>query len=186
MEPNALRSQSQFSANPCIVVARATLMPIAPTLRAGRSLVARYPHPGPPLDPAGPKAEVGTHRDQRLLKAPNEIHHVQWLGQADDGVSDQLPGTVPGDLAAAVGFDDRCAGSGRIRTFVGQGASARGVHRGMLQQQQRVGATGHARVGQLPLQLPGRLVVEVPSRRTCTGELPDRIDSAMRTTLPSG
>src|SRR5882757_2326304 len=33
---NAPRSQSQFSAKPCSVVARATRMPIAPTLRAGR------------------------------------------------------------------------------------------------------------------------------------------------------
>ena len=103
---NAARSQSQLSANPCSVVARATRMPMAAILRAGRSAVGRHPHPGAALDPAGLQAQARAHLDQRFLKAPNEIHHIERLGQADDRIADQLAGAVPGDLAAAVGVDD--------------------------------------------------------------------------------
>jgi hypothetical protein len=54
--------------------------------------------------------------NQRLLKSPNEIHHVQRFGQPDDRIPDQLAGAVPGDLAAAVGVDD----SGAVdRTLLG-------------------------------------------------------------------
>ena len=54
---NAPRSQSQLSANPCSVVARATRTPMAATLRAGRPR-RRHPHPGPAFDPAGVQAQL--------------------------------------------------------------------------------------------------------------------------------
>ena len=112
---NAARSQSQFSAKPCSVVARATRMPIAAILRAGRPPPAGHPHPGAAVDPAGLAGPAPAHTaDQRFLKAPNEIHHIQRLGQPDDRIADQLAGAVPGDLAAAVGVDDgRAVDTGR-------------------------------------------------------------------------
>ncbi len=156
---NARRSQSQFSAKPCSVVARDTRTPIAPTLRAGPRLVRWHPHPDRPVDPAGLQPELGAHVDQRLLKAPNEIHHIERLGQPDDRIADQLAGAVPGDLAAAVGVDD---GGAVDRALLGQRAAARGVDRRVLEQQQRVGSARHPRVGQLALQLPRR-----PGSRRC-------------------
>jgi len=125
---------------------------------AGRAtLVGRDPHPGPPLDPAGRQAHVGAHRDQRLFESPHEIDHVQRFGQPDDRIADQLTGAVPGDLAAAVGVDDRGAVLG---TLLGQGAPPGGVGGGMLEQQQRIGAAGRPGVGEFALQLPGGPVVD--------------------------
>src|SRR4029079_7960123 len=64
---------------------------------------ARHPDPGAALDSSGIQAQTRTHLDHRFLKAPNEIHHIKWLGEADDRIPDQLAWPVPGDLAAAVG-----------------------------------------------------------------------------------
>ena len=155
---NAARSQSQFSANPCSVVARDTRTPMAATLRAGPRRPAGTHTPERPVDPARVQTQLGAHLDQRFLKAPNEIHHIQRFGQPDDRIADQLPRAVPGDLAAAVGVDDRrCRPTG---PFAAAGAAARGVDRRVLEQQQRVGAAGDAGVGQLALQLPGAAVVD--------------------------
>ena len=65
-------------------------------LRAVRA--RRQPHPRAARHPPGFKAQAGAHADQRFLKAPNVIHHVQRFGQADHRVADQLSGAVPGDL----------------------------------------------------------------------------------------
>ena len=43
IRPNHDRSQSQFSAKPCMVVPRATRAPIAPTLRSGPLPVTQAP-----------------------------------------------------------------------------------------------------------------------------------------------
>ena len=139
---NAARSQSQFSANPCSVVARATRMPMAAILRAGRALSAGTHTPERPSTRPVCQPELGAHRDQRLLKAPNIIHDIERLGEADDRVADQLAGAVPGDLAAAVGVDHGCAVDGAL---VRLGAPARGVDRRVLEQQQRVRPAGHPR-----------------------------------------
>ena len=73
---------------------------------AGRApVVGRHPHTRSARDAHGFQSELGAHMDQRLFKAPNEIHHVEWFGQADDRIADQLTRAVPGDLAAPVGVD---------------------------------------------------------------------------------
>ena len=82
-------------------------MPIAAILRAGRPSPPGTHTPDRPSTRPVLQPERGAHRDQRILKAANEIHHVERLGQPDDRIADQLAGAVPGDLAAAVGVDHR-------------------------------------------------------------------------------
>ncbi len=183
---NASRSQSQFSAKPCS--GRRAGHPDADRgdLAVRPTVVAGHPHPGAAVDPAGPQPDRGAHRDQRILKAANEVHHVHRLGQPDDRVADQLTGAVPGDLAAAVGVDDRRAVD---RALVGFGALARGVDRRVLEQQQGVGAAGDARLGQLALQLPGAVVVDDAQadarRRVCRSTGPMLLTTTFDGTRPA-
>lgn len=114
---------------------------MAATLRAG---LPGSQTPDRPVDAAGVQAQIGADLDQRFFKAPNVIDHVEGFGQPDDRVADQLPRTVPGDLAAAVGVDDRSAVNGSL---VCLGTPSGGVDRGVFQQQQRVGAAGDPGVG---------------------------------------
>ena len=87
-----------------------------------------------------------------------ENSHLR-LGQLDDRIADELAGTVPGDLAAAVHVDDRrsrIAGRpvGRCRPLPGR------VHRLVLEQQAAVrGLAGHAPGVHAPLQFPGLAVL---------------------------
>ena len=60
---------------------------------------------------------------------------VEWHGQAHDGVSDELPGAVPGDLAAAVHVDDRSPVYGSIECL---GTSAGGVNSLVLEEDEGV------------------------------------------------
>ena len=96
----------------------------------------RHPHSGAAVDAAYLQTHVGAHLDQRFLDAPNVIDHIERLGQPDDRVADQLARPVPGDLAAAVGVDDRvcrrsaaraapCAGRRYRPTGVRAGATCR-------------------------------------------------------------
>ena len=60
--------------------------------------------------------------DHQLLEPAHVLDHVDRLGQTHDRVAGELPGAVPGDLAAAVDVDDRCAVGGpfrRRRAFAG-------------------------------------------------------------------
>ena len=98
-----------------------------------------------------------------MLKAPNVIHHIQGLTQTDHRIADQLTGAVPGDLAAPVGVDDGDPVPGpfvRLRAFTG------GVDPGVLEQQEGIRPPGHSGIGEFPLELPGRQVVDA-------AELPD-------------
>ena len=105
------------------------------------------------------ESQVGAHRDECLLDPAYVPDDVDGLGELDDRVSDKLAGTVPGDLSAPVDVDHGGAVGGTVAVL---GAPARGVDRGVFEQQQGVGsgAVG-AGVEDLPLPLPR---LEVPDR----------------------
>src|SRR5690606_24960024 len=59
------------------------------------------PDTGASFHAAAVQAHVGTNADQALFDATHVADDVDRLGELDDGVADELPGAVPGDLAAA-------------------------------------------------------------------------------------
>ena len=81
-------------------------------LAAGRG----DPDAGAALDASAVDAELGEHVDEDALEPAHVADHVDRLGEAQDRVADELAGTVPGDLAAAVDVDD---GGSVGRPFVG-------------------------------------------------------------------
>ena len=122
-------------------------------------LVAGHPGAAAPGHAPGADAELGARPDHGLLQRAHVGDHVQRLAELDDRVSGQLPGTVPGDLAAAVHVDDRRSRIaerpvGRCRPL------ARRVHRLVLEQQAAVGnLVGHPPGVHAPLQVPGLAVL---------------------------
>ena len=86
---------------------------------------------GSAVDAAPLDAEDRTHRDQCFLEESHVPDDVDRLGQFDDRVPDELTGTVPGDLSAAVHIDDRRSVDGTIAGF---GSSPRGVDGRVLEQ----------------------------------------------------
>src|SRR5580700_547990 len=102
--------------------------------------------------------EVGTGADQGLLDRPHVIDHVDRLAEPDDRVPDELPGAVPGDLAAAVDVDHRGSRvAGRPVELLGP--LARRVDGRVLEQQAGVrDVAAHPPLVQVPLQIPGLLV----------------------------
>ena len=142
----------------------------APTPRSGRR---RVPVARP---------EAGAHRDQRFLKAPNEFHHVERLGQADDRIADQLAGAVPGDLAAAVGVDD-----GGARRPAARAARCACPRCRPADARAAAGCRGRRRRGRRPARAAAARPSgsrRCPSRRTSIGVVADRIDAAaMASTL---
>src|SRR5215204_4642109 len=103
------------------------------------TVVSRNPHAAASLDldPAGRDAEVGANVDEHLLDPADERDDVDRIRQPDDRVAHDLPGPVPGDLAAAVDVDDR--GSGVEQgAFVRLGALPGGENGLMLEQEDRV------------------------------------------------
>ena len=116
-------------------------------LALGAALVGAEPDAAAAGDAGGGDAEVGAHRDQRLLDPADVVDDLDVVGQPDDRVADQLAGPVEGDLAAAIDVDDGCAA--RIgRPLVGVGALAGGEDRRVLEQQHGAGtiARGDLRV----------------------------------------
>ena len=104
------RSQSAFSASPCMVTPWPTCAPIAPTLRSGWPASPRTQAPlRPATRSALPPLELRAGPDHRFLEGAHVGHHVQGSAQLDDRIAGQLPGAVPGDLAAAVHVDNRRA-----------------------------------------------------------------------------
>jgi hypothetical protein len=103
------------------------------------TVVSRNPHATASLDldPAGRDVEVGADVDEHLLDPADERDDVDRIRQPGDGVAHDLPGAVPGDLAAAVDVDHRGSGI-QQGAFVRLGALARGEHGLMLEQQDRV------------------------------------------------
>ena len=77
-------------------------------LAVGTAVVGRAPRrrcgPRPALRG---DAELGADVDQHALHAADVGDDVDRVGQPHDRVADELPGAVPGDLAAAVDVDDR-------------------------------------------------------------------------------
>jgi hypothetical protein len=71
-----------------------------------------------------------------MLSRPHVRDDVDRFAQAHDGIADELTGTVPGDLAAAVDVDD---GGAVGRPLVPRRARARRED-GLVLEQQRVGA----------------------------------------------
>src|SRR4051794_4533164 len=98
--------------------------------------VAQHPYATAALDPAGLQAELRARADQGLFQAPYVRHHVHRTRELLDRVAHQLARTVPGDLAAAVHVDDGGAVEGALAV---RGAPARRIHRGVFEQQDRVG-----------------------------------------------
>ena len=104
-------------------------------LLAGAAVRAGQPHAGTSVDPCPAYAELGEHLDQHALEPAHVGDHVDGIGEPHDRVADQLAGTVPGDLAAAVDVDDRSAVGGALVRF---GAFARRVHGRVLQKEDGV------------------------------------------------
>ena len=122
------------------------------------AVVGRQPDPAASLDLAGGQAEVGADLDQHPLQPADVGHHVDRVGQLQDRIADQLAGSMPGDLAAAVDVDHRRAVA---RALPGLGAPAGGVDRRVFQQQRGVlDLAGHPLRVQLALPLPGLVVVD--------------------------
>ena len=90
--PEPLRSQSQFSAIPCSVVARDNRTPSRRPSGPDPASQAPHSRSGPRTRRCQP--EFGAHVDQRLLNAPNEVHHVERFGEPDDRIADQLAGAA--------------------------------------------------------------------------------------------
>ncbi len=64
-------------AKPCMVVIRATRMPMAQILRSGRPDEGGQPDAGAPVDPPTTDAERGQHVDHRLLEAAHVLERVR-------------------------------------------------------------------------------------------------------------
>ena len=79
-----------------------------PDLAVGRAL---DPGAAAPRHPDRGHPEIGAGPDHGLFQRPHVGDHVDRLAELDDRVAGQLPGPVPGDLAAAVHVDDRRPGS---------------------------------------------------------------------------
>ena len=73
------RSQSQFSAKPCMVTPLATRMPRAAILRSGRRGCPRARRAAAAVDPARLYAELCANADHRLFDQANVADDVDWL-----------------------------------------------------------------------------------------------------------
>ena len=111
-------------------------MPMAATLRCGCPSSPSTQTPERPSTRVASTPTVAADLDQRLLEPSDVADDVERLGQLDDRVADELAGTVPGDLAAAVDVDDRGAVD---RPLEVERALAGGVDRRVLEQQHGVG-----------------------------------------------
>ena len=152
---NQSRSQSQFRAKPCMVTPRDTRIPIAAIFRSG--------WPGThtsaaSLDPDGADSRVRAGPHQRFLDGPHVGDHVNRLAEPDDRVPDELPGAVPGDLAAPVHLDHRRPRVAQ-RPVERAGPLPGREHRLVLQQQARIrDLVVHPLPVDLALQLPAAQV----------------------------
>jgi hypothetical protein len=110
------------------------------------------------LDAGGGDAELSAHVDQDALHATHVGDDIDRVGQAHDGVADELARAVPGDLPAAIDVNHRRAVG---RALPGFRALARRVDGRVFEQQHRVGfvAIGHGGMDRA-LAIPGRLVVD--------------------------
>ena len=111
----------------------------------------RSPDAGELGDARGGDAEVGAGADEGLFHFTNEFDGAEgfalafWGGEGaeiEDGVADKLAGTVEGDVAAAVAFNDFYAALGqefgRGQDVGGLGVAAQGDDWGVFQQKKDV------------------------------------------------
>ncbi len=112
--------------------------------REGRAATGspRTPDARPALHPAGLDAELGADPDHDLFEPPQVRHHVHRARQLLDRVAHELPGPVPGDLAAAVHVDHGRAVEG---SFAVRRSPARRVDRRVLQSRQVSGTSSRKR-----------------------------------------
>ncbi|EYT59360.1 hypothetical protein D514_0111080 [Microbacterium sp. UCD-TDU] len=80
-------------------------------------------------------AERAQHIDEHALEPAHMGDDIDGLDEADDRISHELPGAVPGDLAAAVHVDH---GSPVLWALLRFRPLSRGVHRLMLEEDQCV------------------------------------------------
>ena len=129
------------------------------SVRPAPVLVTRYPGAAATRHAPGRDAELRARQDHRLLERAHVGDHVQRLAELDDRVTSQLPGTVPGDLAAAVHVDDRCPRVAE-RPVGHRGPLAGRVHGLVLEHQAAVGhLVGHPPSVHAPLQIPALAVL---------------------------
>ena len=95
-----------------------------------RRRVAQDPRAAAAFHPRGGHPEFGARPDERFFERAHVGHHIERLTELDDRVAGQLPGPVPGDLAATVHIDHRgarvaerpvrcgCPLAGRVNGFV--------------------------------------------------------------------
>ena len=140
MRSYSVRSGLQLSANPCIVTPFATRTPIAQILRSRLVPVAGSHTPERSSHAGRVYAELRARVHDRLLYLAYVAHHIDWLGEANDGVADELTGTVPRDAAAPVDIDDLTA----VRWAIPLGSALTGRIDGlMLHEQHAVFAASH-------------------------------------------
>ena len=78
-------------------------------------------------------AERAQHIDEHALEPTHMGDDIDGLDEADDRISHELPGAVPGDLAAAIDVDH---GSPVLWALLRFRPLSRGVHRLMLEEDQ--------------------------------------------------
>ncbi len=112
-----------------------------------------HPHAAATADALTVDAEMCARVDEHLLESAHVAYDIHGFGKMQDRVTDELPGTVPGDPSATVHLDHRRPVDGPVLWLR---ASPGRVHGFVLQQQQRVGhVPGGDRAVDLALQLPG-------------------------------
>ena len=114
-------------------------------------LFLAYPYACETADAPGLYPKIGRDADEHLLQIANVAVNVAPVGlQVDDGIADDLPGAVVGDVAAAAGFEDVDPTRGerfRRREDVRSAAitaNAECEHRRMLEQEKLIRSTVRA------------------------------------------
>ena len=99
-------------------------------------VVAPNPHSTASVDPLARNTEFFQQLDQKGLESSHVCHNIDGVGESDDGIAHQLPGSVPRNLAAAIDVDDLgavCWALVRLGTFAGR------VNAGVFEEKQGVG-----------------------------------------------
>src|SRR5680860_82275 len=129
-------------------------------LAFGAPVIGTQPDTAATRDAGRSHAEIGADMDQGLFQPAHVVDDEHVVGQPHDRVADELTRPVERDLAATVHVDYRDPGGVATRTLVRLGALAGGEHRGVLEEQHRVGSTGYDRLVHLALEVPGGEVLD--------------------------
>ena len=175
MSAKSRRSVEILNAKPCEVMPRETWTPMAASFRFGNRATRKRPDAGAARDPPGGHAVLACDADQHFLKPAHIVDHAQASAvgelvpaEVEDGIADQLPGAVIGDVAAALDRVHVDAARGQFSIggrdeaapAADEAAAAQGEHRRMLEQQQHIAdLAGAAQLDELLLQLEGAEVI---------------------------